>query len=158
MIRIRKYNDEWQVRWRRYSGEKRTWHWGAIESLDELQQQIVEFAVHLDNYVCIALEVMRGESETYLYCDGELKRREPLDLSPSPSGIYPCFTMLLRHHDEVETTIQLIESGVWEVRKWTPPASFSERTEHYISQEKVKQQYFIVETRDDGFVPFEVII
>jgi hypothetical protein len=158
MIRIRNCNNEWQVRWRCYIGEKRTWHWGAIENLDQLQQDIVEFAVHLDNYIRIALEVMRGESATYLYCNGELKRRKPLDLRPSSSGIYPCYTMLLRHHSEVKTTIQLIESGIWKVRKWTPPASFSERTEHYFSQEKIKQQYLIIETRDDGFIPFEVII
>lgn len=158
MIRIRNYNDEWQVRWRRYSGEKRTWQWGTIENLDQLQQQILEFAVHLDNYICIALEVMRGESTTYLYCDGKLIRREPLNLRPSPSGFFPCLTMLIRLHDEVETTIQLIESGVWKVRKWVPPASFSERKDHYFSEEKIKQQYLIVETRDDGFVPFEVII
>lgn len=158
MIRIRKRNGVWQVRWRRYEGDKRCWHWGSVENIYDLQQTIIEFAVHIDNYIRIALEVMQGNSETYLYKDGELTRRQPLQSRNVPEGQYFCMTMHLRHHHEVEETIKFIESGVWKVRKWLPPAIFANRYEFRHSQEKIKREYLIVETINDLFVPFEVII
>lgn len=158
MIRIRKYNGEWQLRWRRYSGEKRTWHWGTVNNLDQLHQQIIEFAAQINNCICIAQEVMSGKSDVYVYTNGILRCKHPEIYENAPKGRYACLTMEMRNHEEIETTIQLIESGVWKVRKWTPPPSFYGRNEYCFSQEKVKQQYLIVETRNDKFVPFEVII
>lgn len=158
MIRIRKHNGDWQIRWRRYEGDKRCWHWGSVANLYDLQQTIIEFAVHIDNYIQIALKVMQGNSEIYLYKDGELTRRQPLQSINVPKGSHFCMTMHLRHHHEIEETIKFIESGVWKVRKWVPPSTFAERFEYRISQVKIKHQYLIVETNDDSFVPFEVII
>ena len=158
MIRIRKTNGDWQVRWRRFEGDKRTWHWGSIKNIYELQQIVIEFAVHIDNYVRDALEVMQGRSETYLYQDGKLIRRNPRQPISVDDVQYFCATMEFRYHDEVEETIQLIETGVWKVRKWVPPPIFAERNEFRITGDKIKRQYLIVETRDDSFVPFEVII
>lgn len=158
MIRVRKHNGDWQVRWRRCEDDKRCWHWETVANLYDLQQTIIEFAVHIDNYIRIALEVMQGNSETYLYKDGELTRRQSLQSINVPEGQYFCMTMHLRHHDEIEETIKLIESGVWKVRKWLPPPTFANRYEFRLSQKSLKREYLIVETVNDLFVPFEIII
>lgn len=149
MIRIRKRGESWEARYQGNNGNS----WRIYENLEDLQQTIIDTAVNLDHYVKITLEILNGQSETYLYQDGELIRRKPL-------GKVFCLTPFLQQRANLETLIYMIESGKWRVRDWKTPACLAHFPEDtWLPEKKVKRCYQILETNADEFMPsdFECI-
>lgn len=151
MIRIRKRGDAWEVREICGGSSELLWKWEVCNNLENLQKRIIASAITQDHYIKLVTEIMQGTSVTYLYQDGKLCRREFL------RGVF-CLTPHLTQFDNIETIIPLIESGVWIVREWTPPACLADFPEDcWIPENKLKERYLIFETNDDTLVPFEMI-
>jgi len=143
MIRIRKQRDVWEVRYRCSGG----YAWYACKNLEEVQQTIINTVIRLHCNVKLALEVISGHSEIYLYQNGNLIRRKPL-------GKGVCLTPHLQQQANLETIIHMIETGMWRVRKWKTPECLAEFPEDtWLPEKKVKKNYLILETIDGAFIP-----
>lgn len=144
MMRIRKNGDIWEVRGMIRDGFL---IWDKCNSLESLQRNILDTAIRLDHYARLALEVIQGRSDTYLYQNRNLIRRTPI-------GKVDCLTPFLQQSSNLETVIRLIESGIWRVREWKTPACLADFPEIiWRPEKKVKKSYLILETCSDSFMP-----
>ena len=105
MMKIRKHEGVWEIR----ELVMNSFKWHTCKNLEDLQESIVSTAVHLDHYTKMALEIIQGTSEIYIYENGELTRREPL-------GKVFCLTPFLQQRCTLITLIKFIESGIWRPR------------------------------------------
>jgi len=145
MMKIRKHEGVWEMR----ELVMNSFKWYTCKNLEDLQESIVRTAVHLDHYTKMALEIIQGTSEIYIYENGELTRLEPL-------GKVFCLTPFLQQRCTLITLIKFIESGIWRPRTWKTPESLSNFSESSIGSEKVKKQYLILETTDENYLPYDV--
>lgn len=153
MIRLRKRNGSWEIRWRRCYGDTRSFEWKGGYSLEYVQQHILGEAYKLDSVISEALKVIDGTHEYLTFRDGRLHN----SISWSETG-RGCMTMYNFYLYNIENTIKHIQSGEWKVRMWHTPSILAGKRVYLYSDETAKGQYLIAETKDDSVVPSEVII
>jgi len=153
MIRLRKRNGSWEIRWRRCYGDTRSFEWGGGYSLEYVQQHILGEAYRLDRNIAEALQVIDGTHEHLTFSDGRVHN----NISWIETG-RGCMTLYFRYLYNIENTIKHIQSGEWKVRPWRTPSILAEMKIFPYADEMSKSEYLIVETRDDSIVPSEVIV